>query len=434
MIAPVRIVDSAPADGNDDVPISAPIRLAFSQPMDRTSVEAHLHLEPEVPGRLIWDGQEAIWRPQSALAPSTAYTITLEAGAASQRGQPLGHSYVWSFHTREPQVLYLGKPTPEAEWRQLFVARLDGEPPRQLTDHRQGVWDYTVHPLGDALVYSVLREDGGSDLWWMDRDGASNHLLVACPELACLNPVWAPDGQWLSYEQRGIWADEPNLDPKSGRIWILDLERDKTWPLFEYDVPLHSPVWSPEGQRMAYVSPILPGVEVYDLHTEELLQFGNQWGSTPVWSPDGHSLVMPDLVLVEEMLLVRLIRTDLEDGHMVDISGGDDLVKDTAPAWSPGGGWIAFGRQFLDDERWTPGRQIWLTRPDGSEAYALLSAPMADLFAFAWRPDGAALAYLRADLTEGITPVPEVSVWIYDLLQRRPLFVVEHGVLPKWLP
>ena len=48
------------------------------------------------------------------------------------------------------------------------------------------------------------------------------------------------------------------------------------------------------------------------------------------------------------------------------------------------------------DERWTPGRQPWLTRPDASEAYPLsLEEPMADLFAFAWRPDGAALVYLR---------------------------------------
>jgi Tol biopolymer transport system component len=118
----------------------------------------------------------------------------------------------------------------------------------------------------------------------------------------------------------------------------------------------------------------------------------------------------------------------------VDISGDDDLVKDLAPAWSPGGGWIAFGRQFLDGERWTPGRQIWLTRPDASEADALLSEPMADHWAFTWRPDGGALAYLRSDLSDEAQATPVVSVWVYDFEQRAAVLVADAGVLPKWLP
>nr|NIV30704.1 hypothetical protein [Anaerolineae bacterium] len=115
-------------------------------------------------------------------------------------------------------------------------------------------------------------------------------------------------------------------------------------------------------------------------------------------------------------------------------SGDDDFVKDVSPAWSPGGGWIAYGRQFLDEERWTPGRQIWLVRPDGSEAYALLEEPMGDHFSFAWRPDGAALAYVRNDQSEGPQPLPDVSIWVYDLVEREPVPVAPEGVLPKWLP
>ena len=117
-----------------------------------------------------------------------------------------------------------------------------------------------------------------------------------------------------------------------------------------------------------------------------------------------------------------------------DISGDDDFVKDTTPAWSPGGGWIALGRQFLDDERWTPGRQIWLTRPDASEAYGLPAEAMADHYAFAWRPDGGALAYARTDLSQGPQVVPEVSVWIFDFALGQARAVSDEAVLPKWLP
>ena len=99
---------------------------------------------------------------------------------------------------------------------------------------------------------------------------------------------------------------------------------------------------------------MLPGVEVMDLNTEELKQFGNEWGAAPVWSPDGAYLVVPELMLADEALVVRLVRIDLGAGELLDISGDENLVKDVGPAWSPGGGWIVFGRQYLDEERWTP--------------------------------------------------------------------------------
>lgn len=442
----VRVVDSSPVEGDEMVPITTPISIAFSQPMDLESVKAHFHIEPEVAGSFVQDGKTIVFRPQSALAPDMAYTVTVEAGAASQQEQSLPADHAWHFRTRAPRLLYLGRPVPGAALRQLFAAALDGSPPRQLCDHPGGVWDYAVHPQGEAIVYSVLREDGGSDLWRMKRDGTDQELLLACPDAACLNPAWSPNGSQLAYERRDIWAGAPNLDPKAGRIWLLDLDRGEERLLFDYDVALHSPVWAPQGGRLAYVSPILPGVEVYDLQTEALKQFGNEWGAPPVWSPEGHRLVVPELMLAGESLVVRLVRIDLDSNEMVDISGDDDWVKDVAPAWSPGGGWIAFGRQFLDEQRWTPGRQIWLTRPDASEAYPLLDAPlepnadtvlvseMGDHFAFAWRPDGAALAYARADLTEGPQPVPDVSVWFFDLVRREPVFVARDGVLPRWLP
>jgi Tol biopolymer transport system component len=345
-----------------------------------------------------------------------------------ERGQ------TWRFRTRNPQLLYLGREQPGADIRQLFVVALDGAAPRQLTNEVQGVWDYAVHPQGEVIAYSLLREDGGTDLWRMDRDGSDQRLLLACPEAACLAPAWSPDGRQLAYERRDIQDDGPNLDPKAARIWHFDLEKGKEHPLFEYDVSLHSPVWSPVGERLAYVSPILPGVEVLDLQTSELTQFGNGWGAAPAWSPDGEHLVVADLAFAGEALVVRLLRLDLESEQGQDISGTEDFVKDVSPAWSPDGEWIAFGRQFQDEERWTPGRQLWLIRPDASESYPLLDVPMGDLFAFTWRPDGGALAYLQTDLSDGPQPVPDVSVWIYDFGQEKSVSVTSDAVHPKWLP
>ena len=432
--AGVRVVEVSPEHGDDEVPITASIQVTFSQEMDTRSVEERFSIAPEVPGSFTWQGRTLTFRPRSALAPETGYTVTIKEGATSHRGRRLEDGTIFGFHTRAPQLLYLGWPYEGAEVRQLFLASPDGGPALRLTEEAGGVWDYAVHPEGKGIVYSALREDGGSDLVWMERDGTEQQVLLSCPEAACLNPVWSPHGQQLAYERREIWSDAPNLDPKAGRIWLLDLEEGKERPLFDYDVALHSPVWAPQGDRLAYVSPMLPGLEVLDLDSGELQQFGNEWGAVPAWSPDGNYLVAPELMLAGEALVVRLVRIALAEEDLLDISGDDDLVKDVGPAWSPGGGWIAFGRQYLDEERWTPGRQIWLTRPDGSEAYSLLTEAMGDHYGFSWRPDGAALAYVRVDLSEGPQPVPDVSVWVFDLVERAAKLVAGDGVLPKWLP
>jgi len=429
-----RVVALSPDDGDGDVPITAPIQVTFSHDMDRASVEERFRIEPEVAGEFSWESRELTFQPRSALAPGTIYVVTVAAGATAQDGQPLQQGASSRFETRSPQLLYLGRAFEGAEVRQLFLTSPTGGSIHQLTDHAGGVWDYAVHPQGREIAYSVLREDGGSDLWRMDHDGANQRVLLACPQAACLNPAWSPDGTQVAYERRDIWAGVPNLDPKAGRIWLLDIEDGGDRPLFVYDVELHSPVWSPGGERLAYVSPMLPGVEVLDLASGELQQFGNEWGAAPVWSPDGTALMVPELMLEDEVLVVRLVRINLEQGEMLDISGDEGLVKDVGPAWSPGGSWIAFGRQFLDEEQWTPGRQIWLVRPDGSEAYNLLAEQMGDFYAYAWRPDGAALAYARIDLSDGVQVTPSVSVWVYDLVARERVEVAVDAVLPKWLP
>jgi hypothetical protein len=446
LLAPtgVRVIALSPDPGDRPVAITAPLRITFSHEMHAESVEEHLDLAPQIAGHLAVEGRVVTFWPDLTWVPDQAYTLTLQAGLAAVSGRVLAEERSWSFRTRSPQLLYLDRPSSGLSIdapRQLYAASLvttSGMPAtslgRQLTTHPEGVWDYAVHPQGEAIVYSVLREDGGSDLWRMDRDGGNQRVLLSCPDMACLGPAWSPDGRLLAYEQREIWAGAPNLDPQAGRLWLLDLERDEARPLFDYDVPLYSPLWAPQGQRLAYLSPVGGGIEVFDLPTEELFRFANEWGGTPAWSPDGQDLAVSELLLAGEAFVVHLLRIDVEQGELWGVSGEEEMVQDLSPAWSPGGSWIAFGRQFLDEARWTPGRQIWLTRPDGSEAYPLQEEPMADHYGFSWCPDGGALAYVRNNLSEGAQPVPEVQVWLMDLVRREPFLVADGGVLPGWLP
>jgi hypothetical protein len=442
----VRVLSVTPA-AEADVPVTAPLQIAFSVPMDPASVQAHLRIEPETSGSATVDGRRFVWRPDTAWAPGIAYTVTLQAGAASAAGRTLIRGQTWSFRTRAPGLLYLGRSAGAAGIRQIYVAALDDSMPMPITAAPYGVWDLAVHPQGQAVVYSALREDGGSDLWLLELDGRTPdtqpHQLLACPEAACLAPAWSPDSRQIAYERRDIFAGAPNLDPQAGRLWLLDVASEKTSALFEYDVPLHSAAWAPDSRRLAYVSPLAPGIEVLDLVSGEITPFPNEWGTAPVWSPGTvasgeDELVVPDLALLDEpqeALVVHLFGLDLDSRQPTNLTAPGDvlLVKDTGPAWSPGGGWIAFSRQSFEADTWTSGRQIWLMRPGGAEAYAVIGDPGADLFGLAWRPDGGALAYLRVDVSAGPQTEPQVGIWLYDFGQKRSSYVAD-GVMARWLP
>jgi hypothetical protein len=80
--AGARVVALSPADGDGDVPITAPIRVTFSRDMDTASVVARFRIEPEAAGELEWEGHTLTFRPRGALAPDTAYVVTVEPGVA----------------------------------------------------------------------------------------------------------------------------------------------------------------------------------------------------------------------------------------------------------------------------------------------------------------------------------------------------------------
>jgi Tol biopolymer transport system component len=99
--------------------------------------------------------------------------------------------------------------------------------------------------------------------------------------------------------------------------------------------------------------------------------------------------------------------------------------------YSPNGATIAFARKYLDSERWTFGRQLWIMNADGSNAHPITDEPNFNHFDLAWSWDGLMLAYVRFNEAQIFKP-PEL--WMINADGSNPIQLIIGGYSPLWIP
>lgn len=330
----------------------------------------------------------------------------------------------------EPHIVYISWDDEAAD--QLYLAAFDGETvtTTPLTQTEADVLDFAIKPDGSQIAYAILRDGGAADLWLINSDGSQNRELLACPDAACSQAQWIPDGRRLIYERRNI--PTPGAPPGNPRLWWLDVTTGETVPLFQDSQMLGLyPRLSSDGQWLSFVSPIDQGIQLFNLDDGSGRLIPNQMGSPAVWRPQGDQLLITDINTSSTNWSVELLHVDLASETTTTLSqpiGAADGVDDSAPAWSMDGEWIALGRKL---PRTPMGRQIWIMRADGTEPLALTDDPQIHHGEISWSPDGRFLLYQQYNLEELYA---KPTVWLIEIATGERTEIASPGTLPAWLP
>lgn len=431
------VTDFGPDADSLHIPSNTPIHIEFDRPMDHISVETRLSVEPKIPGEISWEGSTLLYYPLEGWPIGQEISVGLEAGARSNRFLPLLNSLEWSFQVGEPRLAYLW---PSGAPADLYLLDLISQKRSRLTETEAGVIDYSIGSDGASIVYSALHGDGTSEIRFIDLVTGADEMLYECDSASrCQSPVISPDGTLLAFEQFEWEVSAAGRRvPGVRQVWLLPLtgEADPIRVQPEEQVAT-SPGWSPTGILTYYNDSLDAVAFVEPAGLQPLNMVPNGLGFLGSWSPDGKYLILPEIVFpaTDELeggdqpdFFSHLYQIESATLDVEDLSLG--MVEDASPAYSPDGEWIAFGRKFLD-ERWTPGRQVWIMRADGSQPRPITDEPDFSHASLVWNPDSTRLAYMRLNQAD---PNEMPEIWMIDREGDGHEFLVEGGYLPQWIP
>ena len=242
---------------------------------------------------------------------------SLSSDAKTPRWSPDQSKIAWiSVGTRTELMLY----DVDSEGVTKLVSNVDADQPP--------IWA----PESDRIAY-VSDEDGDPDIYMVTLEGGQKTRLTFSTERELVGD-WSPDGEWLvftEYGKDGLFLRNPN------GVNRIELTAG----------PDADPVWSPKGDRIAFLRSADGARDIYVLRPTKSDNWADDTDEVAVseeehdefsaaWSSDGRRLAF--VVQFDDQSEIFSVLVDGSERRQLTQNAENDL----APVWAAGEDRIAF--------------------------------------------------------------------------------------------
>ncbi len=202
------------------------------------------------------------------------------------------------------------------------------------------------------------------------------------------SPAWSPDGTRIAFvSARGGNPDVYTM--KADGSDVVQVTKNRSNDLM--------PRWSPDGRRLVFASDRDGNYEIYTAAADgselRALTSNAESDYAPDWSPDGKSIAFVSQ------------RDGNDEIYAMDSDGGNPRrltrcpVIDTAPRWSPDGRKLLFlsGRHLEESQGVNISMLAYVMDADGRNSDRVTRDVDLDLYSAGWSADGSRIVYASAE-------------------------------------
>ena len=282
--------------------------------------------------------------------------------------------------------------------RYIYVMNADGTDLVRLTDHLVGNGAPAWSPDGRQIAFTS-RRFGNDEIFVINADGTElvNRTYHPADDAS---PVWSPDGRRIAFtsnrsgnneiytmnteiegwrytrkDGKEVSAEDYNKLPRILRGQVIALGADLS-QLTDHPADDISPVWSPDGRRIAFTSNRSGNNEIYIIDPDARARRYFRKDGTEI-SAEDYNKLLPFLkgeVIAEAADPLNVTNHPADDG---------------SPVWSPDGTQIAF-TSIRDDNG-----EIFVMNADGTNPINITNHPAGD-GSPAWSPIGVTMTNVES--------------------------------------